>query len=339
MAGRASRPLIVGPEGPSPGLVKVWAAACSINHTGPVRMSSQLLAEIKAISHAVAAGTGSGPGATNLWRAGLHNHACYPNPSLALPKLVGHQALLARYLCEEVPGALAQRGGRRLSGCSGSAPCASAACPVCRTFGDAWLAGTCRQLLASKPHGWVAFGGIILDQDPIGAFAGYTPRRLASEFNQSLRMLGLDHLAWRGRFAISVQSSLATCEDSITITVAAVATTGPYHDLSDRFDEQPLGSLVSFRAAAAVEAGSAGIEDACRLADLQWNLPTATQQGCARVSQLAALPAHDLPNDLRAIELELEVASRVATWGYRDLLLPASAARFDHLIGSNWVPS
>ena len=29
------------------------------------------------------------------------------------------------------------------------------------------------------------------------------------------------------------------------------------------------------------------------------------------------------------IELELAVASRIATWGYRDLLLPASAARFD----------
>jgi hypothetical protein len=200
------------------------------------------------------------------------------------------------------------------------------------------LAGTCRQLLRTKPHGWVAFGGIILDQDPIGAFDAYTPRRLASEFKQSLRLLGLDHLAWHGRFAISVQSSLATREDSITITVAAAATTGPYHDLAGRFEEQPLGSLLAFRAAAAVEPGDAGIESACRLADLQWNLPTATQQGCARLSQLAASPVHDLSNDLRAIELELEVASRIATWEYRDLLLPASAARFDHLIGSDWVP-
>jgi len=255
-----------------------------------------------------------------------------------LSKLVGHQALLAQYLSNELPGALAQRGGHRLAGCSGSAPCTSAACPICRAFGDAWLAGTCRQLLQAKPHGWLAFGGIILDQDPIGALDGYTPRRLADEFSRSLRLLGLDHLAWHGRFAISVQSCLATREDSITITVAAAATTGPYHDLAGRFDEQPLGSLLAFRAAAAVEAGVAGIEDACRLAHHQWNVPTATQQGCARLSQLAAPSAHDLPSDLRAIELELAVASHVATWAYRDLLLPASAARFDHLIGSDWVP-
>lgn len=301
-------------------------------------MSAQLLPEIEAIDRDVAAGRGRGPGATNLWRAGLHNRARHPSPFPALPQLVGHQALLAYYLSEELPGDLAQQGGCRLAGCSGSAPCTSAACPVCRALGDAWLAGTCRQLLQAKPHGWVAFGGIILDQDPIAALHGYTPRRLADEFNQSLRLLGLDHLAWHGRFAVSVQSRLATREDSITITVAAAATTGPYHDLWGRFDEQPLGSLLAFRAAAAVEAGDAGVEGACRLAHHQWNVPTATQQGCVRVSQLAALPVHDLPNDLRAIELDLAVASRTATWGYRDLLLPASAARFDHLIGSGWVP-
>lgn len=181
---------------------------------------------------------------------------------------------------------------------------------------------------------------MILDRDPIAALDGYTPRRLADEFNQSLRLLGLDHLAWHGRFAFSDQSCVATREDSITITitVAAASTTGPYHDLTSRFDEQPLGSLLAFRAAAAVEDWPAGIDDACRLAHLQWNVPTATQQGCARLSQLAAPPAHDLPSDLRVIELELAVASRMATWGYRDLLLPASAARFDHLFGSDWVP-
>lgn len=301
-------------------------------------MSAQLLTEIDAIERDVAGGKSSGPGAANLWRAGLHNRARFVSPSPALPQIVGHQALLARCLSDEIPGALAQRGGRRLAGCSASAPCTSAACPVCRALGDAWLAGTCRQLLRAKPHGWVAFGGVILDRDPIAAFADYTPRRLASEFNQSLRLLGLDHLAWHVRFAVSVQSSLATREDSIMITVAAAATTGPYHDLAGRFDEQPLGSLLSFRAAAAVEAGDAGVEGACRLAHHQWNVPTATQQGCARLSQIAAPPAHDLPNDLRVIELELAVASHSATWGYRDLLLPASAARFDHLIGSDWMP-
>ena len=301
-------------------------------------MSAQLLTEIEAIDRSVAAGKGSGPGAANLWRTGLHNRASFSSPSPALPQLVGHQALLARYLTNELPGALTQRGGYRLAGCSGSAPCTSAACPVCRALGDAWLTGTCRQLLQAKPHGWVAFGGIILDQDPIAAFADHTPCRLAEEFNQSLRLLGLHHLAWHGRFAVSVQSSLATREDSITLTVAAAATTGPYHDLSDCFDEQPLGSLLAFRAAAAVEAGTAGIDDACRLAHHQWNVPTATQQGCARLSQFAAPPAHDLPNDLRVIELELAVASRIATWGYRDLLLPTSAASFDHLIGSDWMP-
>lgn len=147
-------------------------------------MSNELLAEIESIDRAVAAGDGSGPSATNLWRAGLHNHARHPGPSLALPNLVGHQSLLARYLGEELPGALAQRGGRRLTGCNGSAPCTSAACPVCRTLGDAWLAGTCRQLLATKPHGWIAFGGIILNQDPIAALNGYTPSRLADEFTR-----------------------------------------------------------------------------------------------------------------------------------------------------------
>ncbi|CAO4194099.1 hypothetical protein [Methylorubrum extorquens] len=301
-------------------------------------MSNELLAEIEAIECAVAAGAGSGPGATNLWRAGLYSRARYPSASPAVPKLVGHQTLLAGYLSEELPGVLAQRGGCRLAGCSGSAPCTSAACPVCRTLGDAWLAGTCRQLLAAKPHGWIAFGGIILDQDPIAALGGYTPSRLADEFTRSLRLLGLDHLAWHGRFAVSAQSCPATREDSITITVAAAATTGPYHDLASRFDEQPLVSLLSFRAAAAVEVGGAGIDDACRLAHLMWNVPSATQQGCARVSQLAAPPIYDLPGDLRAIELELAIAAHVATWGYRDLLLPASAARFDHLIGSDWVP-
>jgi hypothetical protein len=84
----------------------------------------------------------SEPSATNLWRAGLRNRARHPNPSLCLPKLVGHQTLLARYLSEEPPGALAQRGGRRLAGCSSSAPCASAACPICRALGDAWQLGT-----------------------------------------------------------------------------------------------------------------------------------------------------------------------------------------------------
>ena len=69
-----------------------------------------------------------------------------------------------------------------------------------------------------------------------------------------------------------------------------------------------------------------------------WNVPPATQQGCARLSQLAAPPAHDLPDDLRAIELELTVATHIATWGYRDLLLPTSAARFDHLVGTEWAP-
>ncbi|WP_210166271.1 hypothetical protein, partial [Methylobacterium sp. Leaf102] len=126
-----------------------------------------------------------------------------------------------------------------------------------------------------------------------------------------------------------------------SLPIGSVQNTGqvsPYHDLAGRFEEQPLGSLLAFRAAAAVEAGDVGVEGACRLADLQWNLPTATQQGCARLSQVAASPVHDLSNDLRAIELELEVASRIATWEYRDLLLPASAARFDHLIGSDWVP-
>ncbi|MCJ2109002.1 hypothetical protein MKK70_27270 [Methylobacterium sp. E-041] len=191
--------------------------------------------------------------------------------------------------------------------------------------------------MKSKPHGWVAFGGIILDRDPIEALDGYSPRRLHDEFTQSLRLLGLDHLAWHGRFAFSVQSSLATHEDSITITVAAAATTGPYHDLTGRFDEQPLGSLLAFRAATTVEPGDAGVEGACRLAHHQWNVPTATQQGCVRFSQVAEPPVHNLPGDLRAIELELGVASHIATWGYRDLLLPASAARFDHIIGSDWV--
>ncbi len=301
-------------------------------------MSNELLAEIEAIERAVTAGANSGPGATNLWRAGLRNRAQNPGASLPLTKLVGHGALLARYLSEEIPGALAQRGGRRLAGCRGSAPCISAACPVCRSLGDAWLAGTCRQLLIAKPYGWVAFGGIILDQDPIAALGGYTPSRLADEFTRSLRLLGLDHLAWHGRFAVSAQSCPATREDSITITVAAAATTGPYHDLAGRFDEQPLGSLLSFRAAAAVEAGGAGIDDACRMTHHMWNVPSETQQGCARVSQLAAPPAHDLPGDLRAVELELAIAAHVAAWGYRDLLLPASAGRFDHLIGSDWVP-
>ncbi|GJE15629.1 hypothetical protein [Methylobacterium marchantiae] len=300
-------------------------------------MSAQLLSEIEAINGDVVAGKGSGPGATNLWRAGLHHRARHSSPTPALRQLASHQTLLARYLSDELPGALAQRGGRRLAGCSGKAACTSAACPVCRAFGDAWLARTCGQLLQAKPHGWVAFGGIILDEDPIEALEGYTPRRLSDEFNRSLQLLGLDHLAWHGRFAVSVQSSLATREDSITITVAAVATTGPYHDLSGRFDERPLGTLMAFRAAAAVEAGAEGIGDACRLAHHQWNVPTATQQGCTRLSQFAAPPAHNLPGDLRAIELELAVASHVATWGYRDLLLPASAARFDHLIGSDWV--
>lgn len=301
-------------------------------------MSAELLAEIEAVECAVAGGAGSRPGATNLWRAGLYNRARHPGTSMPLPKLVGHGALLARYLSEEIPGALAQRGGRRLAGCCGSAPCTSAACPVCRSLGDAWLAGTCRQLLAAKPHGWIAFGGIILDQDPIAALDGYTPNRLADEFTRSLRLLGLDHLAWHGRFAVSAQSCQATHEDSITITVAAAATTGSYHDLAGRFDEQPLESLLSFRAAAAVEAGGAGIEDACRMTHHMWNVPSATQQGCARVSQLAAPLTHDLPGDLRAIELELAIAAHVATWGYRDLLLPASADRFDHLIGSDWLP-
>lgn len=302
-------------------------------------MSAKLLAEVEAIACTVSAGESSGPSATNLWRAGLHNRARHPSASPALQQLVGHQALLARHLSEEIPSALAQRGGRRLAGCSGSAPCTSAACPVCRTLGDAWLAGTCRQLLTVKPYGWIAFGGIILDQDPIAALNGYTPSRLAAEFTRSLRLLGLDHLAWHGRFALSAQSCPATREDSITITVAAVATTGPYHDLAGRFDEQPLGSLLSFRAAAAVEAGVAGVEDACRVAHHMWNVPLATQQGCARLSQLATLPVPDLSGDLRAIELDLAIAAHVATWGYRDLLVPASAARFDHLIGADWVPS
>lgn len=116
-------------------------------------MSAALLAEIEAIDRAVAAGTGSGPGVTNLWRAGLRNRARHPSHSLALPKLVGHQALLARYLSEELPGALAQRGGRRLSGCSGSVPCTSAACPVCRALGDAWLVGTNLGLQQSRGCG------------------------------------------------------------------------------------------------------------------------------------------------------------------------------------------
>ena len=301
-------------------------------------MSAAFLAEIEAIARNVAEDTGSGSGTINLWRAGLRDHARHPGPALAYPQLVGHRTLLARYLCEELPGDLARRGGSRISGCSSSAPCTSAACPVCRALGDAWLVGTCRRELGKKPHGWVAFGGIVLDRDPIAALDGYTPRRLAEEFHRSLSLLGLDHLTWQGRFAISAQSRLATREDSITITVAAAATTGPYHDLSGRFDEQPLGSLVAFRAAAAVELGVAGIDGACQLAHLQWNLPTATQQGCARLSQVAGLPVHDLPSDLRAIELDLAIATHVATWGYRDLLLPASAASFDHLVSSEWTP-
>lgn len=70
-------------------------------------MSATFLAEIQVIARHVAAGTGSGPGVTNLWRAGLDNRARHPSSVLDLPKLVGHQTLLARYLSEELPGALA----------------------------------------------------------------------------------------------------------------------------------------------------------------------------------------------------------------------------------------
>lgn len=221
-------------------------------------MSINLLADLAAIDHAFAAGSGSGRGPANLWRAGLRVRTQQPSLQLnALPELGDRQTLLARYLSHELPGPLAQRGGRRLSGCCAADPCTSAACPVCRTLGDAWLAGTCRRLLEAKPHGWLAFGGLILDRDPIGTLDGYTRERLGREFDQSLRALGLDHLDWHGRFAFSVQANAATREDSITISVAAAATTGPYHDLGARIGEQPLGAALAFRAAAAVEPGAA----------------------------------------------------------------------------------